>query len=370
MSKVICDICGTTYQDTADQCPICGCSRELSGMIMEDAIRSGKPEKTSASASSKGGRFAAKKAPKRTPLRIEYEDDDEEQDEDEIDKPGYEDEEEYQDDFVGDDDDYDDDDYDDEEEDTDSGDSGVAKGFLIVFLILVIAAMLLVSGFLFFRYFLPNRLPDPEQTVSTTEPSSAPTESTTVPTVPCQSLALTGGAPNLSFEGQNWLLNVVVVPEDTTDTLSYASADESVVTVTEQGRVTAVGEGETVIYITCGGVTMECGVTVSYVEDAETNTDETVEDPSASEETEPEETLLDLELWCNYKDMTLSYRGETVILKVNAELTLEDLEWTSENPDVATVENGVIKGVGHGNTNIIGRYGEQEVVIIVRCAFW
>jgi rubrerythrin len=24
MSKVICDICGTTYPETADNCPICG----------------------------------------------------------------------------------------------------------------------------------------------------------------------------------------------------------------------------------------------------------------------------------------------------------------------------------------------------------
>ena len=25
MSKVICDVCGTTYPDTASVCPICGC---------------------------------------------------------------------------------------------------------------------------------------------------------------------------------------------------------------------------------------------------------------------------------------------------------------------------------------------------------
>lgn len=36
MSKVICEICGTTYQDTAECCPICGCPRDMSGNVSED----------------------------------------------------------------------------------------------------------------------------------------------------------------------------------------------------------------------------------------------------------------------------------------------------------------------------------------------
>ena len=27
MNKIICDICGTSYPDTADSCPICGFNR-------------------------------------------------------------------------------------------------------------------------------------------------------------------------------------------------------------------------------------------------------------------------------------------------------------------------------------------------------
>ena len=36
MSKVICEICGTTYQDTAECCPICGCPRDMSGNVSDD----------------------------------------------------------------------------------------------------------------------------------------------------------------------------------------------------------------------------------------------------------------------------------------------------------------------------------------------
>lgn len=401
MSKVICDICGTTYPDTADQCPICGCSRDLGAVIMDDQEGKKHQKPTSSASPAKGGRFAAKKARKSILSPVVY--DEEEDDFSEEEEEKYRDEEEYGDDFAGDDEDYDDyDDYEDEEDlrededeedDDDEEESGAGRILLVVFLTILIIAMLAVSGFLFFRYFLPNQTAD-EQTVPTTEAVLAETEESTVPTVPCVSLALTGGSPSLSFEGQNWLLNVVTVPEDTTDVLTYTSADESVVTVTEQGRVTAVGEGNTVIYITCGDITMECNVTVAYVEETEpsetageetsgetqegetvpeeTVEGETIAGESEPEETEPEETkeLIDVDLWCNYKDMTLFYRGETVTLRVNQELTLEDLEWTSENENVATVENGVIKAVGHGNTKIIGRYGEQEVSIIVRCAFW
>ena len=31
MSKIICDVCGTSYPDTADCCPICGCPRDAAG---------------------------------------------------------------------------------------------------------------------------------------------------------------------------------------------------------------------------------------------------------------------------------------------------------------------------------------------------
>ena len=39
MGKIICDICGTSYPDTAQQCPICGCTREAAAqMLGEDFL--------------------------------------------------------------------------------------------------------------------------------------------------------------------------------------------------------------------------------------------------------------------------------------------------------------------------------------------
>ena len=34
MSKIICDVCGTSYQDSATQCPICGCVRPIDARVV------------------------------------------------------------------------------------------------------------------------------------------------------------------------------------------------------------------------------------------------------------------------------------------------------------------------------------------------
>jgi hypothetical protein len=97
--------------------------------------------------------------------------------------------------------------------------------------------------------------------VQTTE---APEETTEL-VIPCENLALTsGGEIVLDEAGANWLINVLALPENTTDELTYASSDENVATVNAEGKITAVGEGTAVITITCGEQELKCTVTVSY----------------------------------------------------------------------------------------------------------
>ena len=36
MNKVICDICGTSYPETSEQCPICGYTREIDVELMTE----------------------------------------------------------------------------------------------------------------------------------------------------------------------------------------------------------------------------------------------------------------------------------------------------------------------------------------------
>ena len=59
MSKIICDVCGTSYPETVNQCPICGCVRSVDVRAVAVAEEE---EIQSAAAGSynfvKGGRFS------------------------------------------------------------------------------------------------------------------------------------------------------------------------------------------------------------------------------------------------------------------------------------------------------------------------
>ena len=65
--------------------------------------------------------------------------------------------------------------------------------------------------------------------------------------------------------GDTQTLTVVLTPADTTDTVSYASSDETVCTVSD-GVVTCVGVGTATITVTCGSVSDTCTVDASEVE--------------------------------------------------------------------------------------------------------
>ena len=244
MSKIICDVCGTSYPDTAECCPICGCTPDMAGKLMSEDLL----EETSES--------------QETPKKIF--------DFDEVNGEAGEDEEAY-----------DDGDYDDEEEDEEEPQS--QNTLVVIVLTVLIAVLLMAAGFIFVKFFLPNM--GGKSAVAATETTETTVSQTTDLSIPCQELyIISGKTVELSEEGQMFLLHVKASPENTTDPIIYTSQDEAIATVTEDGKVTAVSEGETVITIRCGVSTMECPVIVKYVE-------ETTVPPTTVAETAPAETV-------------------------------------------------------------------------------
>ncbi len=348
MSKIICDICGTSYPDTADQCPICGCARDMATASLTEELAA---EEEIQTAAPKAGRFAAAASRKRTPV---YEEED--------------DEDEYDDD---DDDDEDEDDYDEDDYDEDDGQEHKSNAPLVILLVIVILALLAVSAFIFVRYFMPNVMGSETTAPTTVETTLAP--ETTELKIPCESLALTsGGEIVLEGEGNNWLINVMALPENTTDTILYSSSDESVATVNEQGKVTAVGEGTAVITILCGEQQLQCTVTCDFTPETsvpETTVPEDATDPTEPEETtEPTEPLKDITLKVlRYTDLTFNApnQGFTFVLEG---LKNEEVKWTSMDEKIVTVdEHGRVISVGPGKTTIICQYGDQKVEIKINC---
>lgn len=331
MSKIVCEICGTSYPDTAESCPICGCSRDLSAEFAGEGVVT---EEVASAASKKREIF----------------------DYDEV-NPMENDMQHNQTAEV----------VPEEEEEEEEGGSNT---FLVVFLVILITVLLVGAGFIFFKYFLPNMRA--EETVPTTEAivTEAPaTEATTEPTIPCTNLTLEAGNATLNEIGQHFLLNVSVKPEDTTDVLTYMSGDESIATVSEDGKITAVAEGETVIYITCGKVQVTCPVVVQYVPETEPATEATVEATVAETEaaTEPAKDYdPNIQLKLKKTDISLGlYLSYQLLL--DCDLEQDDVEWSVEHSWICKVDEfGNVTALQHGVTDVIVKYGNQEVRCKVR----
>lgn len=351
MNKIICDVCGTSYQESAECCPICGCTRDEALLLGEEFAM----EDLSYRSGNHGGQQRKK----------EIFDFDEVNSEpsrhDRIEEVRYDEEE------------------------------PVAvprrhNTFAVIVLTVLIAVFLLLGSFLFLRYFLPGTAE--EETIATTAPQVLETQAAPVERVtPCQSLALTSGTPNLTTEGAFFLINVSVYPEDTTDPLYYHSADSSIATVDESGRITAVAEGSTLVYITCGTQQISCEVVCDFTPETVATTAQTVsEETEAAEVAEVAEEPVQEETVAEtaaepaadpaIKNVVLKLKKTDIILDVgyyftlqlDCELEPEEVEWSSAHPWVAKVdEKGVVTALDEATTIITAKYGDQEVTCTVRC---
>lgn len=330
MSKIICDICGTTYQDTADCCPICGCAREIATRLAKEDFVVDAPASRPVSKKREIFDFDEANTPSR-PVRKK--------------DVGY---------AYG------------VAEDPRQDNEPKHNTFLVVVLTVLIVALLTLTGFLFVKFLMPNL--GGEEPVPTTEPPVVETTQavTTEPRIPCQSLALSTGNAELTHEGNSFLLNVIVTPEDTTDELTFLSADESVATVTTDGRITAVAEGETVITILCGDQRISCPVTCKFTEDTQP-TEQTGEAAEPTAATTAVEIDPNVVLKLKKSDIRLAVYYEFK-LELDCKLEPTQVTWSSAHPYIATVdENGVVTAVKAGTTEIKAQYGDQEVTCIVRC---
>ena len=343
MSKIICDICGTSYQDTAECCPICGCTRDSAAdLLTEEAVAEAVAEEAAESAARKKQIFDYDEA--NAQRKAEPVEDDEE------------------------------DDFDEEDEEEDRPRRNI---FVVILLTILIVALLLAGGFLVVRYILPNVGGNEETVPAVTETQPTQTEAPTEAHIACETLVLKSASQaDLTEEGFSHLINVLVIPEDTSDVLTFESADQSVATVSEDGKITAVGEGETIVTITCGNVQAFVNVVCDFTpateateeateatgETTDETTGETVAETEANKEIDPS-----IQLKLVKSDIRLGVYYQFT-LELDCSLDAKDVEWSSEHPHIATVnEEGVVTAVQAGTTAIIAKYGDQQVQCLIRC---
>lgn len=295
MNRIICDICGSEYSETEERCPICNYPRQGNEKLVAASAADAVRTRV------RGGRFSSKNVKKR---RAEQQPD--------PNRP------------------------------------------LLVVIAMLLTAIVLVSAYIGLRFFRGR-----EENPKLTAPAAIPTETTAPPAAPCAGIVLDSAVVDLEAPGEQKQLAVLTIPEDTTDALTFQSADSAVAVVSETGVLTAVGPGQTTITITCGSVVKTCTVVCWFREETTAPTETTVPQTAA-------------ELSLSHSDVSCFYENEAFTLTAalgGADLSPSEVTWTSSDPNVASVENGVVTAVGKGSATITASCSGAAASCTVRCRF-
>ena len=336
MSKIICDVCGTSYPDTATQCPICGCVRSAD----VEAVIGGQDAPQSESRGTytyvKGGRFskanvkkrnsgkpvatasapakpaAPAKAPVKEPVMAAA------PEMEEVDVPV---------------------------KSAPSAPKQKSNLGLIIVIIVLLLAIVAVLSYIALRFVVPGVFGTDSGSDYVSSLATDPTETLEPENVEiaCTAIELSDIEVVLVEEGEIYQLAVIPTPLNTTDEITFVSENEEVATVDVDGVITAIAEGDTTIVVTCGEKVVRCAVLCTFVNNI------------------TDELVLDAE------EHTFTAKGEPWVCYTGT-INVDEITWTSDDTNVATIEKGVVTAVGAGTTNIRAKYGEQEVSCAILCA--
>lgn len=137
-------------------------------------------------------------------------------------------------------------------------------------------------------------------------------------------------------------LTATVIPSNWKGEVTWTSSDPTVATV-EDGKVTWAGPGECTITATADGRTATCAVTSK----------------------EPQIESLDIQ----EEEINLSANGTYAVTPtVLPEIWSGEITWTSSDPTIAEVEDGLIRWVSAGDCTITATAGECTDSVTVHCA--
>lgn len=201
----------------------------------------------------------------------------------------------------------------------------------------------------------PTENPKPQPTTSpkpteVVKPEEKPTPEPTPAEVKADKITLNRESVTFTALNQTFSLSATVTPENAEEkAVGWNSINTSAVTVDENGKITAVGKGSSVVFCflkSNGEVFAKCSVTVQIPE--------TKPEPEPKP-TEPEVVKV---LWI-YLDCEGLKLEEGDSSKISATVgpsfaTNTSVKWVSSSPDVATVDdNGNVTALKAGSTDII-----------------
>ena len=185
------------------------------------------------------------------------------------------------------------------------------------------------------------------------KPAEQQEEEETNQSVSCTSLTLS--APTVTFEDAGRFFNITFTrkPAECTEPVTFASSDEAVATVSEQGKIMAVNAGSAVITATCGDQSATCLVTCDFA--------------YVGGEEETDAPVLTL----SRDDLTFFGVGEQYQLTVSGAPDGAKITYTSSDTAIVTVsDTGVLTAKGSGTTTVSVTVDDAApMTCIVRCNF-
>ena len=322
MSKIICDVCGTSYQNSATQCPICGCARPVDivpNVATDDEGFTHRENYTYI----KGGRFSKANVQKRNkgilPKNHEK-------------STGF-------------------------DLPVNSANNKSDKGLVIAVcaLLLAIIAVVIYIAVHFFSDLDNTDYNQPDTQITTTQATQT-TPSTVDLDVACTSMVLSQSEITLTYIGETLTLRAILTPVDTTDELMFSTSDEAVATVSASGDVVAVSDGQAIITASCGEVSAQCLVVCNL------STDTT--DPATEPTTETGTYTAPYKI--NKTDVSISV-GETFLLKLlDANGELIPVTWSPAVTDICSIDGNSVTGEIKGKVEISTAYEGETYTCIVR----
>ena len=185
------------------------------------------------------------------------------------------------------------------------------------------------------------------------KPAEQQPEEETNQSVSCTSLTLS--APTVTFEDAGRFFNITFTrkPAECTEPVTFTTSDETVATVTEQGKIVAVNAGSAVITATCGDQSATCLVTCDFA--------------YVGGEEETDAPVLTL----SRDDLTFFGVGEQYQLTVSGAPDGAKITYTSSDTAIVTVsDTGVLTAKGSGTTTVSVTVDDAApMTCIVRCNF-
>lgn len=355
MSKIICDVCGSAYADTASQCPICGTAKRDTSVT--------KPEAETVESSSynyvKGGRFShanvrkhnsgkelnrkpAEKSAEESksnmpPLPVAPKPAKQERPQpvrEEKPRPAQ------------------------RKEPEKNEKAEKTTNIILAVIVLILLALVIYAAVYVVQHYdeLFPSATDPSDSVGSSEQTVGGVR------IPCVGITLPA-LEQLESDGAPVKLDISFTPSTTTDDKSFVSSDPSIADVDKNGVITVYATGDVTITVTCGDQTAELVLHCVLLDPSATTDPTQPTVPSI-----PDGALKFVN--ANNKeatDVTFSKYGEEYQLyKGDVDASL--VTFTSSDPSIVTIDaTGKIKIVGKGVATVYAECGDQKIECKIIC---